>query len=60
VAQFDAQSGLQQSISSWLMPGIDDAAIGQSPARTANAGPEASARDKARTIRANSRRMRLK
>lgn len=38
----------------------DDVAIGQSALGTAKAGPEASARDKASTIKANSRRMALK
>lgn len=57
VAQLGAQLGVQQSISSWLMPDIDDAAIGQSAFGTANAGPDVNARDSASIIRANRRRM---
>lgn len=59
VAQPGAQSGLQQSILSWLMPDIEDVAIGQSDFGTANAGPDDSASDKAITIRASRRRMTL-
>ena len=44
-------------MSSWLMPVEDDPAIAQSAAGTANAGPEAIARDKASTIRAMRRRI---
>ena len=56
VAQLGAQPCLQQSMSSWLMPDEDDP-IAQFTAGTANAGPEAKARDKASTIRAIRRRM---
>ena len=57
VAQSCEQVGLQQPISSWLIPDEEDAAIGQSAAGTANAGPEAIARDKASTMMAIRRRM---
>ena len=59
VAQSCEQVGLQQPISSWLMPDDDEAAIGQFAAGTANAGPEASVRDKASTMRAIRRRIAL-
>ena len=59
VAQLGAQFGLQQSMSSWLMPDDDDPAMVQSIAGTANAGLEASAKDKASTIKAIRRRMTL-
>ena len=57
VAQLGAHAGLQQSISSWSKVDEDDAAIGQSAAGIAKAGPEASARDKASTIKTSRRCM---
>ena len=57
VAQLGAHAGWQQSIPSWLIVDEDVPAIGQSAAGTAKAGPEASARDKASTIKAIRRRM---
>ncbi len=58
VAQSGAHAAAQQSMSAWSAGICSLAAIGQSARGTANAGPEAIAKDKASTIRANRRRMR--
>lgn len=50
VAQFGAQAGLQQSISSWLAD-ASEAAIGQSGAIMAKAGLEVTAKERANQIR---------
>lgn len=59
VAQLGAQAALQQSMSSWSMIDEDDFAIGQS-GRTAKAGPDVTARERASRIKARRRRMALK